>query len=115
MNIIAENADAINLDYHLRLYHEINNLKKMKADHELHDHRILLFENILHEETQKGNFEVVRQYEFLIQKNRIAQQVNYNEYMTKELYIQQLKDENEIINLNCQMNQIHIQNNQLVL
>jgi hypothetical protein len=110
MNNIAGNA----VD-NIALFHEINDLKKMKVEHELLDHRIFLFENILQEETQKGNFEVVRQYEFLIQKNRIVQQVNYNEYMTKQLYIQQLKDEIEIIELNRRMNQIHIQNNQFIL
>ena len=90
-------------------------LLKMKANHDIHNLRIRLFQEALQEETQKGNFEVVRQYEFLIQKSLIDQQVNYNEYITKELYIQQLKNEIEIINLNHQMNQINIQNNQLIL
>ena len=97
------------------LFRETNELIEMKCKHDLHDLRIRLFENTIQEETQNGNFVIAHHYEYIIQNYRIIQDVNHNEYTTKQLYIQQLKDEIEIIKLNHQINEIHIQNNQLIL
>ena len=93
---------------------EKNELSEMKCLHNLHNLRIRLFENIVKEQTQKGNFVIAHHYEFIIQNYRIVQNVNHNEYTAKQLYIQQLTDEIEIIKLNIQMNQIQILNNQLI-
>ena len=96
------------------LCHEKSELSEMKCLHNLHNLRIKLFENIVKEQTQKGNFVIAHHYEFIIQNYRIVQDVNHNEYIAKQLYIQQLTNEIEIIKLNIQMNQIQILNNQLI-
>ena len=116
MNNIEGNNQLDQISYyHSQLSFQIPQLLEMKAKNDIHKLRIRLFEKALQEETQKGNFVAVRHYEYLIQNYLIVQDVNHNEYITKELYIQQLEYEIQILKLNRQMNEINIQNNQLIL